>query len=66
VYVPAHVSGVIAGSLLKFNPLGPRQLKGLEQPVEVLEFLWQFDPSLGSPEEQRLDPLPKRATGPSR
>jgi class 3 adenylate cyclase len=69
VLVPAHVAGITAGSLLPFTPIGPRQLKGLEDPVELMEFLWQQDPSVQTPEELRADAAvapPRRGTAPLR
>ena len=47
VFVPAHVPGIVAGSLLQFAPVGSHELKGLDEPVELLEFLWEKDPSIG-------------------
>ncbi|MHB8575519.1 MAG: adenylate/guanylate cyclase domain-containing protein, partial [Dehalococcoidia bacterium] len=49
VWVPAHVAGIVAGSLLQFTPIGARDLKGIEQPMELLDFRWQLDPSVQSP-----------------
>jgi len=62
VFVPSHVLGVVAGSLLRFKPLGPHPLKGLDDPVELSEFLWQLDPNVQSGDEQP----PEGAAAPAR
>ncbi len=49
VLVPWHVPGVVAGSLLKFSSVGVRDLKGLDEPVELSEFHWELDPNIASP-----------------
>ena len=46
VFVPLHVAGVVAGSLWRFQPIGSRELKGLDEPFELLECLWQQDPNV--------------------
>jgi class 3 adenylate cyclase len=56
VLVPAHVAGIVAGSLLPFAPYGRHELKGIEEPVELLEFLWQLDPSVQNPTAPREKP----------
>jgi class 3 adenylate cyclase len=49
VLVPSHVPGVLAGSLLKFSSIGVHDLKGLDDPVELLEFHWELDPNVAAP-----------------
>ncbi len=49
VLVPGHVPGVVAGSLLKFSSIGVHDLKGLDDPIELLEFHWELDPNLAAP-----------------
>lgn len=46
VFVPSHVPGIVAGSLLQFRSAGMHELKGLDEPLELFEFLWQLDPNL--------------------
>ena len=49
VFAPAHVLGIVRGSMLKFTPRGPHELKGLEGTVDLVEFLWQNDPYAEAP-----------------
>jgi class 3 adenylate cyclase len=49
VLVPQHVAGIVAGSLWHFEPIGAHDLKGLDEPVELLEFLWKLDPNVQAP-----------------
>jgi class 3 adenylate cyclase len=56
VLVPAHIAGVVRGSLLQFTPHGAHELKGLDGPVELLEFLWQLDPYAQTPLVAGLEP----------
>jgi class 3 adenylate cyclase len=46
VLVPAHVMGIVAGSLWRFTPVGDRRLKGLEEPMPLFEVNWRADPNL--------------------
>ena len=49
VFAPAHIQGIVRGSMLQFTPRGPHQLKGLDGAVDLVEFLWQHDPYAEAP-----------------
>lgn len=67
VLVPAHVAGIVEGSLFQFTPIGARELKGIERPMELLEFRWQLDPGAQQPAElEAADAAPRAAPRTSR
>ncbi len=45
IFVPAHVMGIVAGSLWRFTPIGERRLKGLDEPMPLHEVNWRADPN---------------------
>ncbi len=49
VLVSAHVPAIVAGSLLRFSPFGVHELKGLPEPMPLLEYRWELDPNVLPP-----------------